>query len=56
MVNGDTKNRLAGNLHISIPNVPNSAVIKFKDRCPNNSYMGYDAADKVRLTFTESIA
>lgn len=27
IINGDTKNRLAGNLHISIPNVPNSAVI-----------------------------
>lgn len=27
VVNGDTENRLAGNLHISIPNVPNSAVI-----------------------------
>lgn len=26
-VNGDTKNRLAGNLHISIPGIPNSAVI-----------------------------
>ena len=27
VVNGDTENRLAGNLHISIPHVPNSAVI-----------------------------
>lgn len=27
VVNGDTENRLAGNLHISIPNMPNSAVI-----------------------------
>ncbi|AFZ55471.1 cysteine desulfurase family protein [Cyanobacterium aponinum] len=27
VVNGDTENRLAGNLHISIPNVPNSAII-----------------------------
>lgn len=27
VINGDTENRLAGNLHISIPNVPNSAVI-----------------------------
>ncbi len=27
VVNGDTENRLGGNLHISIPNVPNSAVI-----------------------------
>jgi cysteine desulfurase len=26
-VNGDLENRLAGNLHVSIPNVPNSAVI-----------------------------
>lgn len=27
MVNGDTENRLAGNLHISIPSIPNSAII-----------------------------
>ena len=27
IVNGDTDNRLAGNLHISIPDVPNSAMI-----------------------------
>lgn len=27
VVNGDVKNRLAGNLHISIPSIPNSAVI-----------------------------
>lgn len=27
VINGDTTNRLAGNLHISVPNVPNSAVI-----------------------------
>jgi len=27
VINGDTENRLAGNLHISIPNVPNSAII-----------------------------
>jgi cysteine desulfurase len=27
VVNGDLQNRLAGNLHISIPGVPNSAVI-----------------------------
>jgi cysteine desulfurase len=27
VVNGDTNNRLAGNLHISVPNIPNSAVI-----------------------------
>jgi cysteine desulfurase len=27
VVNGDQKNRLAGNLHISIPGIPNSAVI-----------------------------
>jgi cysteine desulfurase len=27
VVNGDTENRLGGNLHISIPNVPNTAVI-----------------------------
>ena len=27
VINGDTKNRLAGNLHISVPNVPNDAVI-----------------------------
>ena len=27
IVNGDTTSRLAGNLHISIPNIPNSAVI-----------------------------
>ena len=27
IVNGDTENRLAGNLHISIPNIPNSAII-----------------------------
>lgn len=27
VVNGDTCNRLAGNLHVSVPNVPNSAVI-----------------------------
>jgi cysteine desulfurase len=26
-INGDTKNRLAGNLHISVPDIPNSAVI-----------------------------
>ncbi len=27
VINGDTTTRLAGNLHISIPNIPNSAVI-----------------------------
>ncbi|MGB7441655.1 MAG: aminotransferase class V-fold PLP-dependent enzyme, partial [Coleofasciculaceae cyanobacterium] len=27
IINGDTDNRLAGNLHISIPDIPNSAVI-----------------------------
>jgi cysteine desulfurase len=27
VVNGDTSNRLAGNLHISIPDVPNSAIV-----------------------------
>ena len=27
VINGDTTNRLAGNLHISIPGIPNSAVI-----------------------------
>lgn len=27
IVNGDTKHRLAGNIHISIPKIPNSAVI-----------------------------
>lgn len=27
IVNGDTNNRLAGNLHISIPHVPNTAII-----------------------------
>jgi cysteine desulfurase len=27
VVNGDQENRLAGNLHISIPGIPNSAVI-----------------------------
>jgi cysteine desulfurase len=27
VINGDTTSRLAGNLHISIPNIPNSAVI-----------------------------
>lgn len=27
VVNGDTENRLAGNLHISVPNIPNSAII-----------------------------
>jgi cysteine desulfurase len=27
VVNGDLENRLAGNLHISIPGIPNSAVI-----------------------------
>jgi cysteine desulfurase len=27
IINGDTANRLAGNLHISIPGIPNSAVI-----------------------------
>ncbi len=27
VINGDTANRLAGNLHISIPDIPNSAVI-----------------------------
>ncbi|NEP18320.1 MAG: cysteine desulfurase [Leptolyngbya sp. SIO4C1] len=27
VINGDTHNRLAGNLHISVPDVPNSAVI-----------------------------
>lgn len=27
VINGDTTNRLAGNLHISIPDIPNSAVI-----------------------------
>ncbi len=27
VINGDTHNRLAGNLHIAIPGVPNSAVI-----------------------------
>jgi len=27
VINGDTANRLAGNLHISIPGIPNSAVI-----------------------------
>lgn len=27
IINGDTENRLAGNLHISIPNVPNTAII-----------------------------
>ncbi|WP_226889646.1 cysteine desulfurase family protein [Nostoc sp. MG11] len=27
VVNGDLNNRLSGNLHISIPNVPNSAII-----------------------------
>jgi cysteine desulfurase len=27
IVNGDAENRLAGNLHISIPNIPNSAII-----------------------------
>lgn len=27
MINGDIENRLAGNLHLSIPGIPNSAVI-----------------------------
>lgn len=27
VINGDTENRLAGNLHISIPGIPNTAVI-----------------------------
>jgi cysteine desulfurase len=27
VINGDTTSRLAGNLHISIPDIPNSAVI-----------------------------
>ncbi len=27
VINGDINNRLAGNLHISIPNIPNSAII-----------------------------
>ena len=27
VINGDIENRLAGNLHISVPNVPNSAII-----------------------------
>lgn len=27
VINGDTENKLAGNLHISIPNLPNSAII-----------------------------
>lgn len=27
VINGDTANRLAGNLHISIPDIPNSAII-----------------------------
>ncbi|WP_225896263.1 hypothetical protein [Amazonocrinis nigriterrae] len=27
MVNGDLNNRLSGNLHISIPNIPNTAII-----------------------------
>jgi len=27
VINGDIDNRLAGNLHISIPNIPNSAII-----------------------------
>jgi cysteine desulfurase len=27
VVNGDTRNRLAGNLHVSVPDVPNGAVI-----------------------------
>jgi cysteine desulfurase len=27
IINGDTQNRLAGNLHISVPDIPNSAVI-----------------------------
>lgn len=27
VVNGDTSDRLAGNLHISVPNIPNSAII-----------------------------
>jgi cysteine desulfurase len=27
VVNGDIENRLAGNLHISVPNIPNSAII-----------------------------
>jgi cysteine desulfurase len=27
IINGDTDSRLAGNLHISIPNIPNSAII-----------------------------
>jgi cysteine desulfurase len=27
VINGDFNNRLSGNLHISIPNIPNSAII-----------------------------
>ena len=27
IINGDTQNRLAGNLHISAPGIPNSAII-----------------------------
>ena len=27
IINGDTQNRLAGNLHVSVPGIPNSAVI-----------------------------
>jgi cysteine desulfurase len=27
VVNGDSNNRLAGNLHISIPSIPNSAIV-----------------------------
>jgi cysteine desulfurase len=27
VINGDLKNRLSGNLHISLPNIPNSAII-----------------------------
>ncbi len=33
MVNGDLTSRLAGNLHISIPGIPNSAIIaRVRDR------------------------
>jgi cysteine desulfurase len=33
IVNGDINNRLSGNLHISIPDIPNSAVIaRVRDR------------------------
>lgn len=36
IVNGDTNSRLAGNLHISIPEIPNSAIIaRIRDHAIN---------------------